>query len=167
MARVKYDWATIEEQYRAGQLSVNAIAKQHGCSEGAIRKKAKQHGWERDLSEKVRREVRAKLVRTEIRTNATEEEIIEAAASTGAQIVQQHRSRLARASSIAERLMVELENPAEDMELSKRASTLRTLTEALDRVVKLERQAYNLDEEKPGESIEDRLLRLAGDDAET
>lgn len=163
MGRVQFDWAAIEEQYRAGQLSVNAIANQHGCTEGAIRKRAKQHGWERDLSDKVRREVRTQLVRTAIRTDATDEEIIKAAASTGAEVINKHRNLIARTGALAESMLIELENPIEDMELSKRAVTLRTLGDTVQRVVTMERQAYNLDEEASEESLEDRLARLAAE----
>jgi len=167
MAAVKYDWAAIEEQYRAGQMSLRAIGEQHGCTEGAIRKRAKAHGWERDLSDKVRREVRTQLVRSQVRTNATEEEIIEAAASTGAQVIQKHRGIIARTAALAESMLIELENPIEDMELSKRAVTLRTLGDTVQRVVTMERQAYNLDEEHTEDSLEDRLMRLAAQNTET
>ena len=39
-ARKVIDWERVEAQFRAGQLSVREIARQHGISDKAIRKKA-------------------------------------------------------------------------------------------------------------------------------
>lgn len=61
IARRKIDWETIYREYRADQFSIREIARQCGCSEGAIRKKAKAMGWKRDLGERVRQAVGAKL----------------------------------------------------------------------------------------------------------
>ena len=43
----KIDWRGIEADYRAGILSLREIAARHGCTEGAIRKRAKRDGWTR------------------------------------------------------------------------------------------------------------------------
>jgi hypothetical protein len=48
------DWERIEADYRAGVKSLRETAGAHGITEGAIRKRAKQHGWTRDLKDKVR-----------------------------------------------------------------------------------------------------------------
>ena len=44
------DWERIELDYRAGVKSLREIASEHGITEGAIRKRARRDGWERDLS---------------------------------------------------------------------------------------------------------------------
>jgi len=41
------DWEAIESAYRAGVLSLRVIGAQYGVTEGAIRKRAKNLGWER------------------------------------------------------------------------------------------------------------------------
>jgi len=41
------DWDRIEQEYRAGEASIREVADRHEVSEAAIRKKAKQLGWER------------------------------------------------------------------------------------------------------------------------
>lgn len=41
------DWDGIERDYRAGVMSIREIAKWHGLTDTAIRKKAKAEGWER------------------------------------------------------------------------------------------------------------------------
>jgi chaperonin GroEL (HSP60 family) len=50
------DWLSIESEYIAGEKSVNAIAIEHGVSEGAIRAKAKKNGWIRSAA-KTKREL--------------------------------------------------------------------------------------------------------------
>jgi DNA-binding MurR/RpiR family transcriptional regulator len=80
------DWEAIEKQYRAGVLTVREIARQGGVSHTAINKRAKDSGWPRDLTAKVREAVSTGLVSTEVSSTAdarrTEREIIEEAAHT-------------------------------------------------------------------------------------
>ena len=67
------DWERIEAQYRTGGMSVSEIAREHGITEGAIRKRAKRDSWARDLSARVRARaetlVRNELVRNEVRAS--------------------------------------------------------------------------------------------------
>ncbi len=44
------DWATIEREYCEGELSIRALARQHGISDAAIRKNAKLYGWKRAVN---------------------------------------------------------------------------------------------------------------------
>ncbi len=55
------DWAAIEGQYRAGVDSVNAMAAKYGVSEGAVRARAKKHGWSRDPAATKRQIVRCAM----------------------------------------------------------------------------------------------------------
>ena len=59
-----HDWDAIEREYRAGQLSIKELARQHKLSDTAIHKRAKAKGWTRDLSSAVRTRVRESLVFT-------------------------------------------------------------------------------------------------------
>jgi hypothetical protein len=43
------DWERIELDYRAGVKTLRQIAAEHGITHGAINKRAKRDGWERDL----------------------------------------------------------------------------------------------------------------------
>ncbi|MBS9443014.1 terminase small subunit [Photorhabdus heterorhabditis] len=45
------DWEGIERDYRSGFLSIREIAKQHGISDAAIRKRTKTEGWVRTIVE--------------------------------------------------------------------------------------------------------------------
>ena len=120
--RKTYDWEVIEKDYRAGVLSIREIAKVYGCTDGAIRKKAKVCGWERDLSQKVAEKVRTDLVRTEVRTGVrtldkiTEKEIVEQAAATQVQIVRSHRRSITKASSAVNKLLDQLAESSEDID---------------------------------------------------
>ena len=44
------DWERIELDYRAGIKTLRQIADEHGITHGAINKRARRDGWERDLS---------------------------------------------------------------------------------------------------------------------
>lgn len=47
MAKSDTDWGEVERRYRAGQDSLRDIAADNGCTEGAIRKRAKVEAWVR------------------------------------------------------------------------------------------------------------------------
>jgi hypothetical protein len=107
------DWEAIERAYRAGALSIRTIADRNGISDTAIRKKAKASGWARDLSEQVRKEVRNKLVRGEVRDEQCanperDAEIVEEAAEEGARVVRSHRRDVRKATNLANLLMDDL-----------------------------------------------------------
>jgi len=107
------DWEAIERAYRAGSLSIRTIAERQGVSDTAIRKKAKALGWARDLSDQVRKEVRSKLVRGEVRNDQganceLDAEIIEEAAEEGARVVRSHRRDIRKATTLANLLMDDL-----------------------------------------------------------
>jgi len=184
------DWPAIEAEFRVGQLSNRMIAEKHSVSESMIRKKAKAGDWKKDLSDKVRREVRTQLVRSEVRTsNASEREIVEQAGITGAQVVRTHRKDVRQASELVALLMGQLTLAADqrvDLEatielmckddetnhrvarlmkavsLPVHAGTIRDLSTALKNLVTIERQAHNLDEIGTEETYEERLARLMG-----
>ena len=157
----KTDWDAIEREYRAGQLSNREIAARFGVTEGAIRKKAKTEGWQKDLADKVRKEVRAKLVRTDGTHSSTQEqratdrEIVETAALRGLEVQLTHRRDLQQLHGIkrvlADRLAVVLQGgDAEGPCLGDKESPgdlLEKLSRVTARLIPLERQAHNLDAE--------------------
>jgi len=185
------DWDTIERLYRADQMSNRMLAKEYGVSEGALRKRAKRDGWTKDLSAKVRKAVRSELVRSEVRTpNATDREVLDSAAATGAMVVRTHRKDIRTAADLVSLLMGQMIDAAQNREdieniieeetkgdegahrrnrmlkavsLPTHAATIRDLTTAAKNLVALERQAYNLDETNSEETYEQRLARLIGD----
>lgn len=148
----KPDWEAIESAYRAGSLSIRAIADKHGVSDTAIRKRATQNGWQRDLTEQVQKATRQKLVRKEVRNDSsrehvrTDEEIVDEAADEAAGVVIEHRVDLARWRRIANKLGDFLD----DVEFTEdnHASLSRSLVAGVDvqvKIIKAEREAFNID----------------------
>lgn len=67
----KPDWEAIESAYRAGLLSIREIASQHGITHGAINKRAKRDGWERDLSSKIKNKADSLVSKKEVSTQVS------------------------------------------------------------------------------------------------
>lgn len=114
------DWESVEREYRAGQLSVVEIGRQFGVSHTAINKRAKKLNWHRDLSEKVRQEVSARLVSEQVSAETKADpikakEAIELAATRGVELVRQHRGGLDKLRKIAEKLATQLEADSDDI----------------------------------------------------
>ena len=128
------------------------------------KKKRKKIEWERDLSKKVRQEVRSKVVRSQVRTAASEKEIIDEAATAGAQIIELHRVGIKNLRKLEEELTQELrESPTKlylaqyggeiiekeyEITVTERISSLQALANTMHKRIQLERQAYSLDEER-------------------
>lgn len=117
----KPDWEAIESAYRAGLMSIREIASHHGITHGAINKRAKRDGWERDLKAKIKakadalvskREVSSK-VSTEAATN--ERILIEASAEVIANVRMAHRGDIGKARRLANTLLAELEAECTDV----------------------------------------------------
>lgn len=108
--RKAIDWEAVEKAYRAGLLSIREIAKAHDISDKAVRNKAKEHGWERDLSAKVAEKVRNDLVRAESAPaeHITERQIVEHAAATVVQVVRSHRKAISQGQQLVELLTKQL-----------------------------------------------------------
>jgi hypothetical protein len=159
MATKQPDWEAIESAYRAGSLSVRSIAERHEVSHVAIAKKAKKEGWQRDLSDKVRKAVKAKVTGA-VTTDGyqskvvTEEQIIEDASNEGAAVVLAHRAGLAKWRAIADKLSTALTDlPVVAENLGDFSRALNAGVDAQLKVIKGERQAYNLDTEEGDKTV--------------
>lgn len=120
------DWERIEEDYRAGVMSLREIASPYKVTEGAIRKRAKRDGWERDLEAKIHARADALVRKAEVRTAVradrapTDRQIIEANAERIAQVKGEHRADINRTRTLALNLLRELEIETGDPELFER-----------------------------------------------
>ncbi len=148
------DWEAIERAYRAGSLSLRGIADKYDTNEGTIRSRAKKHGWLRDLTDQVRAATSGKLSRKASRTDITQPDvredaqIVEEASTEAASIVIAHRADLSQWRAIANKLR----NALQDIEVNEDnlGDFSRSLNAGVDaqlKVIKGERQAYNLDTE--------------------
>lgn len=77
------DWEAIERAYRAGLLSLRAIASEHGVAHNTIMKRAEKEGWQRDLTSKVRSAVKDKVTRA-VTTDGDQKKLV-----TDAEIIEE------------------------------------------------------------------------------
>ncbi|HWV10255.1 MAG TPA: hypothetical protein VN156_11990 [Pseudomonas sp.] len=161
------DLPIMEADYRAGIKSIRQIAREHGVSETAIRKRADREGWTRDLSAAIQAKaddmVRRDVVRTEVRTanRIPEKVVIEANAATVYQVQIAHRAGLTRLAGIRDGLLSVLEAQPDDakkgdkapkpLTILERVDTLKKLSEVDEKIRKGEREAYGIDKIVPDE----------------
>ena len=150
--RPPIDWEAIEREYRAGQLSVSEIARQHSVSHPLIFRKAKAVGWTRNLADRVREAVTAKAVTDGVTGDrrVTDREAVELAAERGVQIVREHRTLIGRGRALVAKMFGELDaaGTGEDgSSLKDKSMTLGNLTNSLKTLVALERQAFSLSDD--------------------
>lgn len=128
MAKPKnLDWFAIESDYRTGVMSLRALGEKHGLSEGAIRKAARENGWQKDLAGNVAASTRNKLVRESAAAKLnmpvkevakkTDAEIIDSAAETQKGIVLIHRAEIKRLRNLVTRMAEEMEAISIEREL--------------------------------------------------
>lgn len=113
------DWERIELDYRAGIKTLRQIADENGITHGAINKRAKRDGWERDLSEKIQRKADALVSKAAVssevskETRAAERAVVDANAQAIADVRLAHRRDIHRARRITNALLDELEQQAD------------------------------------------------------
>lgn len=189
----KHDWDRIEIEYRANKLSIREIGRLHNVSESAIRKKAKEGEWQRDLAKKVQERTHEKIATKPARKlTDDDEEVIEEIADRNATVVETHRSDIKQGRNTAKVLMEELldctsnlkllqniiEQAADEEEwpaqrrqavnravsLGNRVTILKDLTTAMKTLQGLERTAFGIDGKENDElSYEERLRNLLGE----
>lgn len=124
------DWEAIEIQYRAGVRSLLSIAKEYGVTDAGIIKRARKMEWTRDLRARIQAKADAKvsasLVSDEVRTRTkiAESQIIEIEAHTQATIRISERKDIIRARALAMKLLAELEEETDNVELFKELGVL-------------------------------------------
>ncbi|ENB8332136.1 TPA: hypothetical protein PXN16_002453 [Yersinia enterocolitica] len=126
----KPDWEAIESAYRAGLMSIREIASQHGITHGAINKRAKRDGWERDLKAKIKAKADALVSKREVSTQVSTEKalseriLIEANAEVIANVRMEHRGDIRRAREITNALFDELGAECADIESLRKLGEL-------------------------------------------
>ena len=154
------DWEAIERAYRAGSLSLRGIAEKYDTNEGTIRSRAKKHGWQRDLTDQVRTATKEKLSRNPSRTDVTQREvrddaqIVDEASDEAASVVLAHRADLGQWREISNKLRAALSDIEIDEDnLGDFSRALNAGVDAQLKVIRGERQAYNLDTEEGDKTV--------------
>lgn len=117
------DWERIEADYRAGLLSVREIAADSGVSHTAIQKRAKAHGWERDLQAKIRAKADAMVARREVAKLvaaadlATERVLVDSNAQVITDVRMSHRQDIGRGRALVLKLLAEIETQTDHADL--------------------------------------------------
>ena len=155
----KPDWEAIESAYRAGSLSVRAIGEKHGVNHATILKRANKEGWQRDLTEKVRAATKAKVTKSVTKDGnqspvVTDEQIVDQASDEAASVVLAHRADLGQWREISNKLRAALSDIEIDEDnLGDFSRALNAGVDAQLKVIKGERQAYNLDTEEGDKTV--------------
>lgn len=150
------DWERIELDYRAGIKTLRQIADENGITHGAINKRAKRDGWERDLAAKIQAKADAlvsrALVSKEVSTESkqAERDVIDANANAVAAVRLAHRKDIQRARTVSITLLDELEHQTglENVELLQQLGELlrREDDKGLDRLNDLYQKIISLPE---------------------
>jgi hypothetical protein len=178
------DWEAVEREYRAGQISVKEIARANQITDTAIHKRARAYGWVRALADKVRANVREKLIRADgLRSGvqdslqsglrpqpAPDEELVETASLRGLQVITSHRRDIEQLNTLKRIILARLEehlttdSPGGPFAGSKETpgDLVDKLSRVTARLIPLERQAYNLDEGITGGGVK---IYINGDEA--
>lgn len=115
------DWEAIESAYRAGVMSLREIASQHDITHGAVNKRAKKEGWERNLKEKINQKAEALVSKREVSTKVSTEKaiseriLIEVNAEIIANVRMEHRGDIRRARELTNNLFDELSAECADV----------------------------------------------------
>lgn len=179
--RKKVDWAAIEPEWAAGQLSKSEIGRQHDVSVPAMNKHFDKEGLVYgSLSGSIRRKIEAKLIENPDKVKgqvqgAEPRAAVEKAAERGADVVRLQRKDIAVLKALEDKFLNELgDDPTKlyitqyqgeivqaetGIAVTERITALRNLTAARAQRIALERQAYSLDEERTdtGNSVADAI----------
>lgn len=184
------DWELIEREFRTGRFSMTQLEKRHGVHRSTISRRAKKGNWEKDLTERVRERTQQKITKASLSPEAQaafdndDDQIVEYAANENAAVVKGHRKNLERWRGIAERYAELLESQLAEGKIAVELPTGGTAeidvpleyvgkcmghgTQALERVVKLERQNYGLDKDDKDDGLktfEELMAEVAPDDS--
>lgn len=122
-ARSAPDWERIELDYRAGIKTLRQIGEEHGITHGAINKRAKRDGWERDLSQKIQAKADALVSKAAVSSEVSavskiaERQLVDANAQTVAEVRLAHRRDIHRARRLTNALLLELEQQTDPVTL--------------------------------------------------
>ncbi len=163
--RSNIDWEAAGRDYCAGTLSIAEVAARHKVSDSQLRAKAKEFGWQRDLSAAIAARTKAKLavidVSALVEQSATESAgksaetiraAIESASDVAAGVALRHRAQLKRGQDRAESIEKLLDGlMASDVAIEPKdvnliAVTFKSLVEARAKLIDKERQSYSMDE---------------------
>lgn len=148
--REKIDWEAIRKAYCKNLLSLRELAKQYDVGVSSITRKARKEDWVRDHTEDIKSEIKNKLLAVE-RAQSEQHAITQAADETVAIILKHRRivrDATNRSNVLDEKFDGVLLQIADLNDMSKAASIQKSLVEAKGKLIALERQAFNIEDER-------------------
>lgn len=174
MAKKRSDipWDEIEKEWRTGSTSNRQLGRDYGVSEAAIRKRVKVEGWQRDLRDKVKRQLKNELIRQDASTQSDnartssrtsrarkaeeDREVVRAAAKKLAVIVNKHRTATSAGftgNKGLQKALNKILSDAKKLKKSLSADDLKILSNAqkqishsLVNLINSDRRSYDLDD---------------------
>ena len=120
MARKVVDWDALEPHYRAGIRALKDIGEEFGVSDAAIIKRARTHGWSRNLKAKIQAAADAKVSAATVSAEVSEKKAlterarVEVEAEVQSRIRLAHRKDITRMRALVLRLLSECEAESAD-----------------------------------------------------
>ena len=146
--RKRVDWEAVERDFRTGKFTQRELADKYGVTHGAVGKRARDHGWQKDLTAEIRQATNAKLVQElvskEVAKGSQEvSNTVLAAAEINKNVILAHRDGLNRITSVKQALLGQIEQAAANMvELSEVIEMVRNPDEnGIDRANDMMRKA--------------------------
>lgn len=128
----KTDWEAVERDYRTGQFTQRELAEKYGVVHGAVGKKIRDNGWQKDLGEEIRQATSARLVNdlvaNEVAKSSQEvASVIDVAVDVNVRVITGHRIGLSRITRVKELLLNQVEQQAANLpELSEIIEIVRS-----------------------------------------
>jgi hypothetical protein len=151
LKKPKYNFGDAEADYRAGSMSVRAIADKHSIPEPTLRREAKKQGWVKGLAATKRAMVSDAMAGADLTHTLTHDEVRQNQLSEAQQDVADMHSGLAVARKCMSVLYAMAASATEPREV-------KTIVEANKSAVETIRKIRGLDEAPP--SAEDGLTSL-------
>lgn len=148
--RGKIDWEAVGKDYCKNLLTLGEISRKHDVGVSTITKKARELKWVKDYTDDIKKTVKNKLLADKI-ADGTPNAIEQAADETVA-IILKHRRIIREATernaTLDEKFDGVLQQIADLNDMNKAASVQKSLIEAKSKLIALERQAFNIEDER-------------------
>lgn len=141
----KIDWEKVEEDYRIGRDSLRVIAARYNLTEGAIRKRANTHNWQRDLRNKINQRATAIMQREAAKQLPHERDIVEANAQLVSEVGLNHKLLATKAREKGAELLAQLDAHSDDDLLTK-SRIYQNLVGSLEKAINIERVAFGMNQ---------------------
>ena len=171
--RSDIDWEAVERDYRVDKLTNRQLCDKYGIADSGLRKRAKEKGWQKDLTQAVRVATKAALIAeklaqaeqigAQIGAELADQTIqsVKLAVRDNVAIIERHQKMHDRHLALMVRAEDKVTQMVDDITDIREAKILvdavGTLASAGRSLMDQERKSHNIDDTKVEESIEDLI----------